>query len=228
MSDTPDHPSDQPPKENSSDSPAARLSRLWRQRQVPDLRAFLAGCGRLSAAELTDVLCTDQRERWLHGQHPSIEAYLHVHGSLHPGSEPAIDLILGEFLVRRQLGESPTPDEYCRRFPDLAEQLRLHVCLYDALGEIEEDPSKASRVAEPPSVGNAWSESAAAPGPDAGAFESDYQSFQRLLQDMAQERSAATLLTLIVRRLARAPPRRPGTDLAGSTGRPVCNLPRAP
>src|ERR1700683_1452928 len=43
--------------------------------------------------------------------------------------------IVAEFLVRRQRGESPILDEYCQRFPDLAEQLRLHVRLYDALGE---------------------------------------------------------------------------------------------
>ncbi len=40
--------------------------------------------------------------------------------------------IFDEFLVRRHLGESPILDEYCQRFPDLAEQLRLHVRLYDA------------------------------------------------------------------------------------------------
>src|SRR5262249_24902975 len=159
---------------------------------------------------------TDQRERWLHGQRPQVEAYLQLHGSFHAGSEPAIDLILGEFLVRRQLGESPTLDEYCRRFPDGAEQLRLHVRLYDALAEVGpatdgpgsrrgEDPSAASYVAETPSVGNEWTESAAPHGPDAGAFESDYQSFQRLLQDMAQERSAETLLPLIVQHLAGRP-----------------------
>jgi serine/threonine protein kinase len=43
--------------------------------------------------------------------------------------------IFDEFLVRRQLGESPSLDEYCQRFPDLAEQLRQHVRLYDALAE---------------------------------------------------------------------------------------------
>ena len=43
--------------------------------------------------------------------------------------------IFDEFLARRQRGESPSLDEYCQRFPDLAEQLRMHVRLYDALGE---------------------------------------------------------------------------------------------
>src|SRR5580658_5676998 len=52
-----------------------------------------------------------------------------------PDRPSGLSRIFGELLVRRQLGESPILDEYCQRFPDLAEQLRLHVRLYDALGE---------------------------------------------------------------------------------------------
>ena len=44
--------------------------------------------------------------------------------------------IFDEFLARLQRGESPVLDEYCERFPDLAEQLRLHVRLYDALDTV--------------------------------------------------------------------------------------------
>src|SRR4051812_38829216 len=52
-----------------------------------------------------------------------------------PDRPSDLSRIFDEFLVRRQLGESPILDEYCRRFPDLAEQLRLHVRLYEVLGE---------------------------------------------------------------------------------------------
>ena len=217
----------------------ARLSALWRHGQEPDLRAFLAGAGRLSAAELTDVLCTDQRQRWLHGQRPEVEAYIALHGSFHPGAEPAIDLVFGEFLARRELGESPTLDEYCRRFPELAGQLRLHVGLYDALGEVGparddpasgpgEDPSTASHAAQTPAVAGGRPGAAAPRGPEAGAFESDYESFKRLLHGNGP--GAVGGRTSAADRAApgRAPPRRPGTDLAGSAGRPVCHLSRAP
>jgi urea transport system substrate-binding protein len=190
---------------------------------------------------LTDVLCTDQRERWLHGQRPPIEAYLQLHGTFQAGSQPAIDLIFGEFLVRRQLGESPTLDEYCRRFPDLAGQLRLHVGLYDALGEVEpatddpgsgrgEDPSPDSSVAATPADGSDRSESGEPLVPDAGGFASDYQSFQRLLEDMARERATVTLLPLVVQRLAARPHValariwlvRPGDLCATCPARPEC------
>ncbi len=219
----------------------ARLSALWRHGQGPDLRAFLAGAGRPSAAELTDVLCTDQRQRWLHGQRPEVEAYLALHGSFHPGAEPTIDLIFGEFLVRRELGESPTLDEYGRRFPDLGGQLRLHVDLYEALGEVGpatddpasgpgEDPSTTSHAARAPTVVGLRPGAAAPCGPEAGAFESDYESFKRLLHDMAQERSAAALLPLLVRRLVDRPHValariwlvRPGDQCATCPARPEC------
>jgi serine/threonine-protein kinase len=52
-----------------------------------------------------------------------------------PDRPSDLSRIFDEFLVRRQLGESPILDEYCQRFPDLAEQLRQHVRLFDALGE---------------------------------------------------------------------------------------------
>ena len=70
MSDTPGHPTGLSRSPGTSEGPVARLSALWRHGQEPDLREFLAGAGRLNAAELTDVLCTDQRQRWLHGQRP--------------------------------------------------------------------------------------------------------------------------------------------------------------
>ncbi len=50
-----------------------------------------------------------------------------------PDRSSDLSRIFDEFLVKRQLGESPVLDEYCQRFPDLAEQLRVHVRLYDAL-----------------------------------------------------------------------------------------------
>ena len=52
-----------------------------------------------------------------------------------PDRPSDLSRIIDEFLVGCERGESPSLEEYCQRFPDLAEQLRLHVRLYDALGE---------------------------------------------------------------------------------------------
>jgi urea transport system substrate-binding protein len=221
------------------EGPAARLSALWRQGQTPDLGSFLAGAGALGAEELTEVLRTDQRERWLRGERPQAEAYLQLHHSFYPHSEHAVDLLLGEFLVRRELGEAPTLDEYCQRFPHFAEQLRLHANLHLAPGQVgpaKEEPGhgpekeSASPAAQTPFAGGEHFESAGSCGPDAETFGSDYQWFKRLLRDMAQERSADTLLPLIVRRLAERPHValariwlvRPGDLCATCPARPEC------
>jgi hypothetical protein len=179
MSDTPDRPSGLSRSPGSSADPVARLFALWRQGQEPDLKEFLAGAGLLNAAELTDVLCTDQRQRWLRGQRPEVEAYITLHGSFHPGAEPAIDLVFGEFLARRELGECPTLNEFCRRFPDLAGQLRLHVGLYDALGQVgPERDDAASAAAEDPSTACHATQTPPAAGgrPEAVAAEGGGQS----------------------------------------------------
>ncbi len=200
----------------SSEDPVVRLSTLWRRGQEADLKEFLAEAGPLNAAELTDLLCTDQRQRWLHGERPEIHGYIALHGSFYPGAAPAIDLVFGEFVARRELGECPTLDEYCRRFPGLAGQLRLHVGLYDALGEAEqasgnltsshgENTSTASHLVQAPSIRSEQQGAGALCSPESVAFQSDYESFKRLLQEMARERSVATLLPLIVRRLAERP-----------------------
>src|SRR4051812_43483100 len=66
-----------------------------------------------------------------------------------PDRPSDLSRIFDEFLDRRQLGESPVLDEYCQRFPDLAEQLRLHLRLYDALadaGSETDDPVASAQV----------------------------------------------------------------------------------
>jgi urea transport system substrate-binding protein len=231
MSDTPGDPSDLSGSPVSSEGPVAQLSALWRHDREPDLRAFLAGAGRLNAAEVTEVLCTDQRQRWLRGQRPEVDAYIALHGSFHPGAEPAIDLVFGEFLARRELGESPTLDEYCRRFPALAGQLQLHVGLYDALGEVGparddpvsgpgEDPSTISHAALTRAVTSGRPETGAPRGSEAMAFESGYEAVVaeggRQSAEVG-ERWAASPSP--VSRFSPAFPELPGYEILGEAGR---------
>jgi serine/threonine-protein kinase len=105
---------------------------MWRHAAAPDLTAFLDQAGTLSAEQLASVLCVDQRQRWLRGERPLVEDYLRLYSARHDEAEFALDLLFGEFRVRRLLGETPCLDEYQRRFPDLAEQLALQVKLTDA------------------------------------------------------------------------------------------------
>jgi serine/threonine protein kinase len=70
------------------------------------------------------------------GERPEIEYYLNIYGSSQRGPEYAVDLLYNEFLLRREIGETPTVYEYRDRFPEFVEQLRAQVSLTDALGPV--------------------------------------------------------------------------------------------
>src|SRR5262249_6742969 len=66
--------------------------------------------------------------------------------------EVLLDLLCNEILLRRQHGETPAPDEYLARFPDLAEPLRQHFRLHETLGHPEGRTSLLDGPAPPGSV----------------------------------------------------------------------------
>ncbi len=112
---------------------ADRYARMW-ERARPDLDAFLAGAGPLSADERAAVFRVDQRQRWPAGERVPVEDYLRRLPDNPPDPELALDLIYNEFLVRERLGEHPDPDDYFRRFPSAAAALREQIGLHRALG----------------------------------------------------------------------------------------------
>src|SRR5262249_17097044 len=79
---------------------------------APDVEAFLARAGPLSAAELAAVLRVDQRQRWQAGQRVPAERYLSAHPELRADPEAALDLIFNEYLLLAQQGEQPDPEEF--------------------------------------------------------------------------------------------------------------------
>src|SRR5262249_30962537 len=91
---------------------------------------------------LVGVLCSEQRQLWLRGQRPPAEAYLDGYAALrdHPD---AFTLVYNEFLLREELGESPTADEYAVRFPHFAEQLREQLRLHQMFAS--ETPARRTR-----------------------------------------------------------------------------------
>lgn len=118
----------------SNETPSSQWSAMWRHAERPDLKTFLATVSNLSAEQLSQILCTDQRERWLRGERPEIDEYFNIFRSFQRGTEYEVDILYNEFLMRREIGETPTVDEYRQRFPELAEQLQVQVNLRDALG----------------------------------------------------------------------------------------------
>jgi tetratricopeptide (TPR) repeat protein/tRNA A-37 threonylcarbamoyl transferase component Bud32 len=104
------------------ETPVSNLWQRWRQEQCPDFSD--AAVGGLSAEQALAVLRYDQCRRWQAGERVPAEKYLQTYSILKSDPDQALVLIYGEFLLRQQLGENPTLDEYLQRFPDCAELLR--------------------------------------------------------------------------------------------------------
>ncbi|HJZ94059.1 MAG TPA: serine/threonine-protein kinase [Gemmataceae bacterium] len=115
-----------------STDPADRYSVLWHSGNRPDLDAFLASAGPLSARQLADLVCTDQRERWRAGDRVRVEAYFQRFPRLRSDPALALDLVYAEVLMREGDGSAADAD-LSARFPDLAPALRVQVDLHRAL-----------------------------------------------------------------------------------------------
>lgn len=120
------------------------LWRLWQQGPRPDLAAFFRARPTLSPREVAAVLAVDQHERWKRGERVRAEDYLALQPGVSQDAELACDIVYGEYLLRESLGEKPTEEEYCRRFPALAGQLSRQIEVHRLLGADHSDPVMAS------------------------------------------------------------------------------------
>jgi serine/threonine protein kinase/tetratricopeptide (TPR) repeat protein len=118
---------------------------LWRQGQRPDLQDFLCDAGQLTCIQLAAVLLIDQRERWQDGERIPAESYLALYPGMHTQEEFVVEVAYGEFLLREELEESPNPDDYLRRFPQVADRLRLQFDLHQAV-QADQAPTPMSRA----------------------------------------------------------------------------------
>lgn len=73
---------------------------------------------------LAGMVKIDLERQWALGNRPGLEDYPDEYPELgNPGDVPA-DMVQAEFAVRRQAGAPASVDEFARRFPDQAEELR--------------------------------------------------------------------------------------------------------
>ena len=84
--------------------------------------------------QLPDKVLDEQRRQWLDGREPDAEQLLRESGHS-PDSDALLDLLYNEIVVREELGQKPSFDEYRERFPELAEVLHLHFEVHQAVHE---------------------------------------------------------------------------------------------
>ena len=85
----------------------------------------------------TAAMLTELRRRWQQGECISVEDLSLDFNAATLDSEAVLDLIYQEVLLREQLGERPAVDEYVRRFPHLADELRMQFELDSAMQAIQ-------------------------------------------------------------------------------------------
>jgi hypothetical protein len=87
------------------------------------------------APDLLTQLLRDQSERWRRGQPLVVEGYLQRHPALARDEDSVLDLISNEIYLRCSLGQTPSLDEYRRRFPLLAAQIEIQFQLHQAVAQ---------------------------------------------------------------------------------------------
>ncbi|MCE9532728.1 MAG: protein kinase [Planctomycetes bacterium] len=87
-----------------------------------------------SVSSLLDSLLDQQEQSWRRGDRSSVESLLQV-SSLPASSDAILDLIYNEIVLREELGERPTLEEYASRYPELREDLQLHFDVHRVLQE---------------------------------------------------------------------------------------------
>src|SRR5262249_22462606 len=85
--------------------------------------------------QLVESLCRQQQQAWLAGRPISAECLFERYPQLQADTEAVLELIYNEILLRQQAGESPSLEDYQRRFPQWAARLELLFEVHAVLGE---------------------------------------------------------------------------------------------
>src|SRR6516162_4240429 len=70
------------------------------------------------------ALRLEQAQRWRNRDRVPAEEYLAQHPELNANPEYALEVVYGELLLREEEGETPRVEEFLRRFPQFASQVR--------------------------------------------------------------------------------------------------------
>lgn len=111
----------------------------------------------LPPGERMDWIRNDQRDRWQKGLRLPIEAYLTLPPLADADEDLVMDLVYSEFILRQEMNEQPTPEDFVKRFPTLERPLRqlfaVDTALMEALTDLESEPQPPMGELAPSSIG---------------------------------------------------------------------------
>jgi tetratricopeptide (TPR) repeat protein len=87
-----------------------------------------------AGGQVLALMLKHQRRAWSRGERAPVETYLAQQPTLQSDPQAILDLIYNEMVLREEAGELPQLDEYLRRFPELADELRLQFEVEGAIG----------------------------------------------------------------------------------------------
>ena len=109
---------------NRLESLLVEFERSWHTGRLAECATALPQDGPLRAAALVELAKIDLERNWQGGRRPAAEDYAARFPELLGPDGVPLDLIQAEFEARRRAGAADV-DEFCRRFPERGESLRL-------------------------------------------------------------------------------------------------------
>ncbi len=86
-----------------------------------------------SPVPLVSMMLQSQRERWQRGDCVSVEKLVEEQPGLRDHEGPVLELLYHEMLLREERGQPPVLDDYLRRFPQLAADVKMQFEVHAAL-----------------------------------------------------------------------------------------------
>ncbi len=95
----------------------------WDENRLAAAARQLAPTDPLRLPALVGMVKVDLERRWQRGRKATVEGYLKAFPELGT-PETVAGLLVAEYQARHQFGDKPGPDDYARRFPQRADELR--------------------------------------------------------------------------------------------------------
>lgn len=119
--------------------PQLEFCRLCAADSRPPVAEFAAAYPGLAINDLAAILRADLRFAWSAGERTRCETYFRIFPQLAHHPDSAVDVIYTEYLLREELGERPSLDEWTSRFPAFAEELCQQIEFHRSLNEFASD-----------------------------------------------------------------------------------------
>jgi WD40 repeat protein len=180
MGDTAHEVSASPKDISLGEGAAYEYWKLWRHGQRPNVADYVAGLASLTPADLVTILKVDQHERWNRADRVPAEQYFTSFPALGESIEDAISLVYAEFLLRRELGEAPSSQEYQQRFPQFSPLLECQIEMDQSIRDMTDHGISGFSTALIDDKSGADSFEATTLSPEDGHQKSDPAHFPRV------------------------------------------------